>query len=1100
MTAKSRRWRWLLLLLPFAVVIAGFARLRFDVDVLNLLPADVPAVQGLKLHQKHFANARELIITLRATDAETAETAARSLAESLRAQTSLIRAVHWQPPWMEQPAQSAELIAYLWLNQPPDLFSQLTNRVIGTNALATLTATRQKLATTFSPADLARLPHDPFDLMRLPDDTGAGRSSFGQGQEFFASADGAFRLIFVQAASELANYRQCAVWLDSLKSIVDSWKESNPALGKLPIHFTGAPAFTAEIASGMERDMTSSVLSTLGIIAALFWLAHRRWRPLLWLVSLVTLILAGTLALGGLVVGTLNVVSTGFAAILLGLAVDYGLVLYQEWLAAPRASVGELRRALAPSIGWSAATTAGAFLVLNFSGLPGLAQLGTLVALGITLAALVMLYAYLPPLVRKEKAEGRRMKDESRIDAPRRMPSAYFFLLPSAFCLLLLWRGPPALDHTSTPLRPRHSPAYDALDELKREMGGEREPYWLLVPGANETEVARRLATIQPLLERAVSNRQIARWDLPLALWPNPAHQAANRSTAQLLAGQRRFLHDVAFTNGFNSFAMTDAIFDSWQRASASASLFWPSNAASRWLMEKVIARSSDQSLALGMIYPPASATSEDTAWEASLTKELRAAGAWLGSWDALGRALLEVVKKDLWLVVMPTVALLGISLWLAFRRLTEMVLSLGALALSGLCLLTVMKVFGWTWNLLNLMALPVLLGTGVDYSIHVQSALRRHRGDIALVRRSTGRALWLCGGTTIAGFGSLVWSSNAGLASLGQVCAVGIGCSLLVAVYLLPIWWQRCGGVATDGAREPLSSAAAPSGFYRAGFWRAGLLAGRFLPSGLCSTLTRLLVSSYGALASKRREVLVQNLLPVFQGDRTAAEQASSRLFQNFAVKLVDLWRYESGRRIDQLFAELTGWEHFLAAQARDKGVLLITPHLGNWEFGGPLLTRRGVKLHVITLAEPGRGFTEMRQASRTRWSIETLVIGQDAFAFVEVIKRLQSGATVALLVDRPPAASAVTVELFGRPFRASVAAAELARASGAALVPVCLPRTEHGYAAHILPEIAYDRAALGNREARCELTQKIMRAFEPAIRQHPDQWYHFVPIWPEK
>jgi lauroyl/myristoyl acyltransferase len=291
-----------------------------------------------------------------------------------------------------------------------------------------------------------------------------------------------------------------------------------------------------------------------------------------------------------------------------------------------------------------------------------------------------------------------------------------------------------------------------------------------------------------------------------------------------------------------------------------------------------------------------------------------------------------------------------------------------------------------------------------------------------------------------------------------------------------------------------------APSGFYRAGFWRLGLWLGRVLPSGVSVALSRLVLALYARLASARREVVVKNLLPVLQDDRAAAEQSAHRLFQNFAIKLVDLWRYESGCQIDLLFDELTGWEHFLTAHTPGRGVLLITPHLGNWEFGGPLLTRRGIKLHVITLAEPGRGLTEMRQASRARQGIETLVIGQDAFAFVEVIKRLQSGAAVALLVDRPPAGSAVTVELFGRPFHASIAAAELARASGAALVPVVLPRTGQGYAAHVLPEIAYDRAALGTREARRELTQKIMRAFEPAIRQHPDQWYHFVPVWPEK
>jgi KDO2-lipid IV(A) lauroyltransferase len=258
-------------------------------------------------------------------------------------------------------------------------------------------------------------------------------------------------------------------------------------------------------------------------------------------------------------------------------------------------------------------------------------------------------------------------------------------------------------------------------------------------------------------------------------------------------------------------------------------------------------------------------------------------------------------------------------------------------------------------------------------------------------------------------------------------------------------------------------------------------------------------LADVYWQFAGHRREIVVQNFLPALNGDRAAAQKKGREMVRQFAMKVADLWRYESGLPVNHLFGEWTGWEHFVAAQAQKRGILLVTPHLGNWEFGGPLLTQRGVNLQVITLAEPGNGFTEMRRASRARWDIDTLVVGEDPFAFVEIIRRLEAGATVALLMDRPPAPSRVMVELFGRPFEASIAAAELARASGCVLLPVYLPHTGNGYAAHILPAVDYDRIALRDREARRQLTQKIVRAFEEPIRHHLDQWYHFVPIWPK-
>ena len=179
-----------------------------------------------------------------------------------------------------------------------------------------------------------------------------------------------------------------------------------------------------------------------------------------------------------------------------------------------------------------------------------------------------------------------------------------------------------------------------------------------------------------------------------------------------------------------------------------------------------------------------------------------------------------------------------------------------------------------------------------------------------------------------------------------------------------------------------------------------------------------------YWLLAPRRREIVMQNLVPALNGDRAGAKRKARELFHQFGRKLIDLWRYEAGLPIEDLLGEYTGWEHFLQAKAEKRGVLILTPHLGNWEFGGPWLTRRGFGLQVITLAEPGKDFTELRSRARARWNIETLVIGDDPFSFLEVIRRLEAGANVALLVDRPPPTTAVSVELFGRPFAASIAA----------------------------------------------------------------------------
>ena len=113
------RWVWLFLLVP---AIIGLTRLRFDVEVFDLLPSDLPVVEGLQEYQKHFANARELLLTVQSPAAETSENAAHAIADALRADSNLVAHVTWEPPWLEHPDQAGELMGYLWFNQPPALF------------------------------------------------------------------------------------------------------------------------------------------------------------------------------------------------------------------------------------------------------------------------------------------------------------------------------------------------------------------------------------------------------------------------------------------------------------------------------------------------------------------------------------------------------------------------------------------------------------------------------------------------------------------------------------------------------------------------------------------------------------------------------------------------------------------------------------------------------------------------------------------------------------------------------------------------------------------------------------------------------------------
>jgi predicted RND superfamily exporter protein len=799
-----KRWWWIFLLVAVAL---GFCRLRFDVDVLDLLPSDEPSVEGLKLYEKHFTNARELVVTLRGENPDQVQRLTGELAATLRKQTNLVEEVTWQPPWMDDAQQLGELLGWLWFNQPPEAFAGLTNRLSPTNLDAVLQQTKDALSTSMSPMDLGRLEYDPYNLMSLPALSSMASFSSGQNQQMFASSDGKFRVLYVESAVDLAGYQQCESWLKKIHGIVDGQKggASNEWSG-ITIRYTGRPVFVQEVATSMQADMSHSIGATSTIIAILFYLMHRRLRPMAYLIALLMGILVATLALGALAMGSINIVSMGFAAILLGLAVDYAVVHYQEALAHPQMTVPEIRRAIAPSILWAAITTISAFLVLNLGGLPGLGQLGTLVAIGIALAAWVMVMIYLPPLFperRKPRPNQPHFRWWNYFVAPYEPLGAgtttnYSYgpaLLVSGLIVLiaagvLCWKQP-GLDRSADALHPKNSEAQDALDEMTVQLGLPPQPFWLMIAGRDETDVYNRLVKANDLLNEAESNHLIGQFLLPVALWPHPEYQAVNHQSAAVLAQEGSTLRTSALAAGFNTnaTALTEEIVKTWARAGASTGTIWPTNHVSTWLLKRFVMRTPDQLLVVGLVYPQTNHV--DTTALIDLSHRMAQNGSLLSGWDLLGSATLKRVESKMWQVVTPMIVLVLLSLWFAFRRPTEILLGATVLCMSGLCLLAIMALAGWKWNLMNLMALPLMLGTGVDYTIFIQLALRRQGGDLKMVRHSVGRALMLCGATAVTGFGSLGMSSNPGMASLGRVCAVGIGANMLISVFLLPSWWS---------------------------------------------------------------------------------------------------------------------------------------------------------------------------------------------------------------------------------------------------------------------------------------------------------------------
>jgi uncharacterized protein len=115
------------------------------------------------------------------------------------------------------------------------------------------------------------------------------------------------------------------------------------------------------------------------------------------------------------------------------------------------------------------------------------------------------------------------------------------------------------------------------------------------------------------------------------------------------------------------------------------------------------------------------------------------------------------------------------------YAVLAALPLGVGVLQMFGL-----LGVLDIALNPANLIALPLILGIGVDYGVHIVHEFRESQGPYKM-SPGTAVAVLVDALTTLVGFGSLMIASHQGLQSLGRVLTLGVTCCLFTSLIMLP-------------------------------------------------------------------------------------------------------------------------------------------------------------------------------------------------------------------------------------------------------------------------------------------------------------------------
>src|SRR5207237_7845825 len=101
--------------------------------------------------------------------------------------------------------------------------------------------------------------------------------------------------------------------------------------GPLEVLVTGRSAYVAEISLSMRYDIVATLGSSVLLVGIIFFIGFRRWLPLLGMGFSLLLSCLVALAVGLLVFGRLSMVAVGFCAILVGLGVDFAILIFGRY-------------------------------------------------------------------------------------------------------------------------------------------------------------------------------------------------------------------------------------------------------------------------------------------------------------------------------------------------------------------------------------------------------------------------------------------------------------------------------------------------------------------------------------------------------------------------------------------------------------------------------------------------------------------------------------------------------------------------------------------------------------------------------------------------
>lgn len=702
-------------------------------------------------------------------------------------------------------------------------FDAARHRLTREEILAQLQRNRTLLATPGPAGAMAKIvAQDPLRLHEFLVSRLAGQRTLRtyQSGDAFISPDGTALLICVPARKPPNDLEFARKLTAGIARCADAANTDG-----LTTQYAGAYAISTQSERAIRRDMIETVIGSVVLLQLLFLVAYRNGFGLFALAF-------GPVGLGillgfgayGLFCRTLTPLTAVLGAILAGMGIDYSvqlISLYESRRSTghePSAAAARCAVEMSPAVLAAWATSVVGFLAIGSSRVAALrdfAIVGTLGLSGAFICAVLILPAILMLTDRRPTPARSRLRfgADAIVAALSRSRRACLAICAAIMALAIggIATGRVAIPFESdlSVMHASPSPAIEAQDQIARKFGISPDSLTIYLHASSPEDLLALSYQVNDRLRQANVPGVVGTFGLA-SLLPDPG-VIASRNAAVTPAEAERVIADFHAALEQNGFA--PRAFDGYSKfLSTLLTRKTPPDLSDlihyRRVAETVLPGSAFQGKpateAITIVFTDPELGRDRAATDAVI-HSVRAAlsglsGVTVTGLSVAGHDAEQTVRGELPRLILVAIVIVALYLAFHFRSLGDALLSLVPAIFGMTTASAILGLVGQRLNMVNLVAVPLLVGIDVDYGIFLVNAARlrrlraQSRQQVASQIAPATYAVIVCAVATILGYISLLWTSVPAERSLGITAATGIAACLAGVLFLLvPLLFSLC-------------------------------------------------------------------------------------------------------------------------------------------------------------------------------------------------------------------------------------------------------------------------------------------------------------------